>query len=93
MWELLISIAALVASAIFYFISARQLRNSTQQLQHTMNVLGHYLKATIKDAHVDLNINKRGDIVGLNITAHGEIHGGGRISAKGQVIQGEKKPD
>jgi hypothetical protein len=90
---LIITILALAASAIFYFMSARQLRDSTQQLQHTMNVLGHYLKATIKDAHVDLNINKKGDIVGLNISGHAEVRGGGGISAKGHAIKGNEKPD
>ncbi len=75
MWEILgviIATIALIASAVFYFLSARQLQESTQRLQRTMNVLGRYLKATIKDADVDLNINKDGDLVGLNITLHPE---------------------
>ncbi len=75
MWEIagvIVAILALIASAIFYFKSARQLQKSTRRLQNSMNVLGRYLKATIKNADVDLNINKEGDIVGLSITVHPE---------------------
>ena len=90
---LIITILALTASAVFYFLSARQLRDSTRRLQNTMNVLGYYLKTTIKDARVDLNTDKRGDIVSLNIKGHSEVHGGGGMSAKGYAIKGNEKPD
>ena len=91
---LIVSIIALVASAIFYFMSAQQLRKSTRRLQRTMNVLGRYLKGTIKDAEVDLHYDKEGDIVGLDIKLRPE-HISVRANVKGDltVIEGKKKPD
>jgi hypothetical protein len=89
LFALIISMFALVAAAVFYFMSARQLRNSTRRLQRTINVLGHYLKATIKDADVDLNINKEGDIVGLNITLR--LEGVQAKATVGGMVP--KKPD
>jgi cytochrome c-type biogenesis protein CcmE len=91
---LIISVLALVASAVFYFKSARQLQDSTRRLQRTMNVLGQYLKATIKNADVDLNINKEGDLVGLNITLHPDpINEQVQISDSPTLIVCEKKSD
>lgn len=87
---LIISIFTLAASAIFYFKSARQLQDSTRRLQRTMNVLGHYLKATIKDADVDLNFNKEGDIIGLSITAHTEpIVANVRVEGAATLVKGQ----
>jgi len=104
MWEILgvmigilalvISVLALAAGAVFYFMYARQLQNSTRRLQRTMNVLGHYLKATIKDADVDLNTNKEGDIVGLNITLHPDpINIQVQVGGVATLTQVEKKRD
>lgn len=90
---LIISVLALVASAIFYFKSARQLRDSTRQLQHTMNVLGRYLKATIKDADVDLNIDKDGNIVDVNIILRPAGGIQEQASANATLTVVEKKPD
>jgi len=103
MWEILglalaavaliISILALVASIIFFFLSARQLNNSTRRLQRTMNVLGQYLKATVKGADVDLNIDKEGNVVGLNITLHPDpINVQSQVSGTATLIQSGKKP-
>ena len=44
--------------------------DSTRRLQRTMNILGRYLKATVKDADVDLNTDKEGNLLGLTITVH-----------------------
>lgn len=103
MWEILgvvfavvaliISSLALVASIIFFFLSARQLNNSTRRLQRTMNVLGQYLKATIKGADVDLNIDKEGNVVGLSITLHPDpINVKAEVSGVATLFQSGKKP-
>ncbi len=90
----IIATLALIASAVFYVLSARQLQESTKRLQRTINVLGHYLKATIKDADVDLNINKDGDIVGLNITLRPDpINVHSHVAGEVTLILGEKEPD
>lgn len=60
-----IAVLALIASAVFYFKSTRQLRIA-------INVLAGYLEGTIKGADIRFNRNKKGDVVGLNITLHAE---------------------
>jgi hypothetical protein len=90
----IITILALIAAVVFYCKSTRQLRDSTRRLQRTMNVLGQYLKATIKDADVDLNIDKEGDIVGLNITLRLEgVQAKATVGGMVTVVEGDKKPD
>jgi hypothetical protein len=88
-----VAVVALIASAIFFALSAQQLRSSTQRLQRTMNVLGQYLKATIQNADVDLNWDAAGDLIGLDIRLHVAscvigVHAEGDLT----LIPG-KKPD
>jgi hypothetical protein len=70
MSELVISIAALIVSAIAVIISVVFFCKSAKALQHAVNILGGLIDGTVRGQDISVRRNDESDVIGLIITAH-----------------------
>jgi len=88
MWQIIgviITIFALIAAVVFYCKSAKALKTATR-------VFAGYLEGTIKGGDIKFNRNKKGDVVGLDITLHPDRGVQVQVGGVVTLTTGEKRP-
>lgn len=80
---LIVSIVAIVASAIFY-------RKSARDLQHVTKVIVDYLQMAMNNPNIKPNFDKKGRLINWNVTL--DLSGNVQTQASGTPTLTENKP-